>query len=182
MILWFLTPWLYGFWKASIFPCKNNSQNLPSRIIKWMDYSDVAVLKCHQWLDELLIFLPTLYRKSAKLFTRKLSVRNAHIYNKRMLCEHDCIKFRGRIAWHSFLEINFAKFLDEVRLKIKISSSRWWHFVTVTSAIVGASNCSWWRGYCTPNQQKWACFGAQSQIYQHLLKNNTYLRVNCPRN
>ena len=37
-----------------------------------------------------------------------------HVYNKRMLCEHDCAKFRGRIAWHSFLENNFAEFLDEV--------------------------------------------------------------------
>ena len=41
-----------------------------------------------------------------------------HIYNKRMLCEHYCIKFHGHIAWHSFLENNFSEFLDEVRVKI----------------------------------------------------------------
>ena len=34
--------------------------------------ADVVVSNRHQRLDELLIFLPTLYRKSAKLFTRKL--------------------------------------------------------------------------------------------------------------
>ena len=59
-----------------------------------------------------------------------------HVYNKRMLCEHDCVKFRRCIAWYSFLENNFAEFLDEVGLKwIKISSGRWWPFVTATSAI-----------------------------------------------
>ena len=41
-----------------------------------------------------------------------------HVYNKRMLCEHDCVKFRGCIAWHSFLESNFADFIGEVRVKI----------------------------------------------------------------
>ena len=40
-----------------------------------------------------------------------------HVYNKRMLCKHDCM-FRRRIAWHSFLENNFAEFLDEVRVEI----------------------------------------------------------------
>ena len=39
-----------------------------------------------------------------------------HVYNKRMLCEYDWVKFRGRIAWHSFLENNFAKFLDEIKI------------------------------------------------------------------
>ena len=61
------------------------------------------------------------------------------VYNKRMLCEHDCVKFRGRIAWHSFLENNFAEFLNEVWVKINgsfcpviggIST-----FITATSAI-----------------------------------------------
>ena len=41
-----------------------------------------------------------------------------HIHNKCMLCERDCIKFPGRIARHSFLENNFAEFLDEARIKI----------------------------------------------------------------
>ena len=48
-------------------------------------------------------------------------MKRAHflaVYNKRMLCENDCVKFRGRIAWHSFLEINFAEFLYEVRVII----------------------------------------------------------------
>ena len=41
------------------------------------------------------------------------------IYNECMLCEHDCVKFHGHIAWHSFLENNFEEFLDEVRVKSK---------------------------------------------------------------
>ena len=41
-----------------------------------------------------------------------------HIYNKRMLYELDCVKFRWCIGWHSFLENSFAEFLDEVRVKI----------------------------------------------------------------
>ena len=43
--------------------------------------TDVAVRKHHQWLDKILIFfLPALYAKSAKLFTRKtLSVKHAFI-------------------------------------------------------------------------------------------------------
>ena len=40
------------------------------------------------------------------------------VYNKRMLCEHDCVKFCRHFAWHSFLENDFAEFLDEVRAKI----------------------------------------------------------------
>ena len=46
------------------------------------------------------------------------SVWNVRIYNKGMLCKHNCVKFRGQIAWHSFLENNLAEFLDEVRVKI----------------------------------------------------------------
>ena len=46
-----------------------------------------------------------------------------------MLRKEDCGKFRGRIAWQSFLENNFADFSDVVRVKkktknLKISSSR----------------------------------------------------------
>ena len=40
------------------------------------------------------------------------------VYNKHILRKQDCVKFRGRIAWHSFLENNLAEFLDEVRVKI----------------------------------------------------------------
>ena len=79
-----------------------------------------------------LDFLLALYRKLEKLFTRKLSEMCAfttsvccmkhthflHLYNKRMLCEHDCVKFHGHIAWHSFCKNNFAEFHDEVRVKI----------------------------------------------------------------
>ena len=36
------------------------------------------------------------------------------VYNKCMLCEHDCVKFYKRVAWHSFLENNFAELLYEV--------------------------------------------------------------------
>ena len=39
--------------------------------------ADVAVTKHHQRLDEL--FLPVLYRKSAKLFTRKLYQKHVHL-------------------------------------------------------------------------------------------------------
>ena len=74
--------------------------------------ADVAVAKRHQRPDELLIFLPALYRKSAKMFMKKLPetcelitsvcriirAHFLHIYNKRILCEHDCVKFRGCIA------------------------------------------------------------------------------------
>ena len=45
------------------------------------------------------------------------------VYNKRMLCEHDCVMFRGRIAWHSFLENSFAEFFGEVQVKINIKIS-----------------------------------------------------------
>ena len=48
------------------------------------------------------------------------------VYNKHLVCKHDCIKFSRRIAWHSFLENNFAEFLDECWLKdIKISWIQW---------------------------------------------------------
>ena len=43
-------------------------------------------------------------------------MKRAH-YSKHMLCEQDCVKFRGRIAWHIFLENNFADFPDAVRVK-----------------------------------------------------------------
>ena len=36
---------------------------------------------------------------------------------RRMLRKQDCIKFRGRIAWQSFFENNFASFYDVVRVK-----------------------------------------------------------------
>ena len=39
------------------------------------------------------------------------------IFNKSVLCEHDCVEFRRRIAWHGFLENNSAEFLDEVQVK-----------------------------------------------------------------
>ena len=54
-------------------------------------------------------------------------MKRAHflrVYNKRMLCEHDCVKFRGRIAWHSFLENKFAEFL-EVWVKINQDFVQW---------------------------------------------------------
>ena len=40
-------------------------------------------------------------------------------YSKRMLRKQDCVKFRGRIAWDSFLENNFADFSEVVRVKKK---------------------------------------------------------------
>ena len=52
-------------------------------------------------------------------------MKRAH-YIKHMLRKQDCAKFRGRIAWQSFFENNFADFSDVVRVKkIKISSSHW---------------------------------------------------------
>ena len=40
-------------------------------------------------------------------------------YSKRMLHKQDCIKFRGRIAWQSFFENNFADFSDVVWVRKK---------------------------------------------------------------
>ena len=34
-----------------------------------------------------------------------------------MLRKQDCVKFRGRIAWQTFFENNFADFSDVVRVK-----------------------------------------------------------------
>ena len=42
-----------------------------------------------------------------------------HIYNKHMLITQDYVKFRGRIAWQSFLVNNFADFTDVVQVKKK---------------------------------------------------------------
>ena len=62
-------------------------------------------------------------------------MKRAH-YSKRMLRKQVLVKFRGRVAWQSFLENNFADFSDVVRVKnIKISSSRWWRFQYATSPI-----------------------------------------------
>ena len=115
--------------------------------------ADVANSKRHQRLAEILISLPALYRKSAKLFVRKL--RNARIYNKlrayavwnsriiaSVCCANRSAEFRGRIAWQSLLKKNFADFSDVVlvkkkkkKKKIKISSGRWWRFQLATSFI-----------------------------------------------
>ena len=38
-------------------------------------------------------------------------------YSKRMLDKQDFVKFRGRIAWQSFFENNFADFSNVVRVK-----------------------------------------------------------------
>ena len=58
-------------------------------------------------------------------------------YSKQMLHRQDCVKFRGRIAWQSFFENNFADFSNvaQVKKKIKISSSHWWRFQLATSPI-----------------------------------------------
>ena len=46
-------------------------------------------------------------------------------YNKHMLIAQDCVKFRGRIAWQSFLVNNFTEIPDVVQVKkIKILFSR----------------------------------------------------------
>ena len=62
--------------------------------------ADVAVRKRHHRQDENLIFLPALYWNQQSCF----SVSNARIYNKRMLCELDCVKCRGRVF---FLKTTF---------------------------------------------------------------------------
>ena len=84
-------------------------------------------------------FSKVVYEKTGAFKTSVCCMKIMHflrIYNKPVLCEHDCFKFRKHISWHSFLANNFAEFLDEVQvIKIKISSSFWWHFVTATSAI-----------------------------------------------
>ena len=60
-------------------------------------------------------------------FTRTILKINKVVYEKILsetrafitsVCEHDCVKFRRRIVWHSFLENNFAEFFDEVRVII----------------------------------------------------------------
>ena len=127
--------------------------------------ADVAVTKCHQWLDELLIFFTRTIQKISKVVYKKTQsethtfiitsvccMKCAHFlcfYRKRMLCGHNCVKFRGRIAWHSFLENNFAEFLDEVRVQInqdfvqslvafRYSNSRYW-----TGLICFQILCKW---------------------------------------
>ena len=118
-------------------------------LIKPQLLTDIAATKRHQRLDELLLFFTRTIRKISR-FLWENSVRNEHIYNKRMLyetcafitsvcyrCKHDCIKFCGRIAWHSFLENNFAELLDEVRVKINrdfVQLLLWGCLVTATSA------------------------------------------------
>ena len=124
---------------------------MPIMIFRCMcsSMADVALTKRHQRLDESLIFLPVLYMKSANLFVRKLPGTRAFItrvccmkqahYSKRMLCEQDCVKFSGHIAWHILLENNFADFSDAVRVKKYQAFAQplsWWRFVTATSAIL----------------------------------------------
>ena len=80
-----------------------------------------------------LDFLPTTQKISRAVHKKALSEMRAfitsvccmkpahflHVYNKHMSCEHDYVKFRGHNARDSFLENNFAEFLDEVcRVKI----------------------------------------------------------------
>ena len=43
-------------------------------------------------------------------------------YSKRIMRKQDCVKFRGRIAWQSLFENNFADFSDVVRIKKKKKS------------------------------------------------------------
>ena len=102
-------------------------------------------------------FLPALYRKSAKLFVRKLvsetrvfitslcCMKRAH-YSKRMLRKQDCVKFCGRIARQEFLWKQLCWFLwcsvgKKKKKKIKIPSSRWWRFQLVTSPVNCMCHC-----------------------------------------
>ena len=78
-----------------------------------------------------LSFLPALYWNQQSCFS---------LGNTYLLCELDCVMCHG----HTLHDRLFWKqFLDEVRVKIiLISSSRFWRFVTATSAI------SLWRYRC----------------------------------
>ena len=87
---------------------------------------DVAVMKCHQQLDKISIFFFFYLhiRKISKVVYKKtlpdvccIKTHHACIHKERMLIAQDCIKFRGHIAWQSFLVNNFADFPDLVRSK-----------------------------------------------------------------
>ena len=89
--------------------------------------ADVAVMKRHQWLDKIQIFLPT-HPENQKSCLPENSCQAyfvwshwkqvpVHVYNKRMLIVQDCIKFRSFITWQWFLVNNFADFPDVVWVK-----------------------------------------------------------------
>ena len=57
-------------------------------------------------------------------------------YSKHMLCEQDCVKFRGRIACQSFLKTTLQIPWCSASKKImKILSSHWWRFELATSIV-----------------------------------------------
>ena len=67
-----------------------------------------------------------------------------------MLCELNCVKSQGRILrYKNFLENRFHRW----SAGIQISFSRWWRFVTATSAI--HFNCQEWNCFSVDQKQQW---------------------------
>ena len=66
---------------------------------------EISKVVCKKTMSETCAFITSL-----------CCTKHAH-YSKRMLRKQDCAKFRGRIAWQSFFENNFADFSDIVRVK-----------------------------------------------------------------
>ena len=105
----------------------------------------VSVRKRHQQQGEIMILLPALYWNQQSCF----SAGNTHISCKHMSYEmrpfianafaYTCCA--NWIAWsvkgvYCMTELFWKQLLNEVRVKIiLISSSRWWRFLTATSAI-----------------------------------------------
>ena len=102
--------------------------------------ADVTSSKRHKGLDEILIIFTRTIQEISKAVCKKTMSETHAFIGKLMLRKQDCVKFRGHIAWQSFFENNFADFSDVVRVKkIKILSSRWWHFQLATSSIWGSA-------------------------------------------
>ena len=65
--------------------------------------ADVANSKRHQRLDEKLFVYKKTISEMCAFITSLCCMKHTH-YSKRMLRKQVCVKFRGRIAWQSFLK------------------------------------------------------------------------------
>ena len=100
---------------------------------------DVAARKCHQRLDEILIFLPAL-EISNVVYARKTSnaVIAYTIWSTRIYSKHATYAVQTVSVGYIARLKQLADFLNEVCVK---KSSHWWCLVTVTSAIIQLLVC-----------------------------------------
>ena len=112
---------------------------------------DVAVTKRHQRLDEILTYFnPHFIEELSKVvFKKTVSCNTPTKLDTIMFAKHTlvinaqemrelytaCACYKCPRIWQNFLVNSFADFLYCVGKKINSSSSRWWRFVTTTSAI-----------------------------------------------